>query len=439
MGCDLVVALGRATADGRTLFGQNSNLRAGQCLALCRADGRAFVAGEKVATPHVELPQVRQTYTVLASRGEGAWGYHHGVNEHQLAAGCTPLPSKMRTAHGHLGGPDLVRLVLERCRAATQAMQLLVELIERHGQEDVDGACGHAFMIADPAEAFVVETLGRHWVCQSVHTVRAVGGTCSVGQDWGRISRGLAGFAIDQGWWPADGSKLDFARAVNEAAAVGVSGARRRTRAQTLLEQQSGHIDPSFLRRLLGDHEEGTGFDADAQAEAGETHLCRHARAAAGLQTAGSLVAQLAPSAEQVPVIWYAFGPPCSAIYFPVFLDGELPPAFTQGGAAMTPKSLWWQTAQLDEQLERDAEQWALARDAFIRLQARFDQEAEEFAAEGKSLKTRGEIEELQRQAALFMEHNLEEFEKVAAGIGQALEAAQPATAATSQAKPVRN
>src|SRR5688572_30758914 len=134
MGCDLVVALGRATVDGQTLFGQNTNLPANQPGPLHRTPGRPFAVGEKTHTQHLELPQVRQTYTAVGCRPEGEWGYHHGVNEHGLAVGCTALRGKLRCPQPFLTGPDLVRLALERCRSATQAMDLVTDLIGRHGQ-----------------------------------------------------------------------------------------------------------------------------------------------------------------------------------------------------------------------------------------------------------------------------------------------------------------
>jgi hypothetical protein len=34
-------------------------------------------------------------------------------------------------------------------------------------------------------------------------------------QDWNRISPGLGQHAISQGWWPGDGSKLDFVGALS--------------------------------------------------------------------------------------------------------------------------------------------------------------------------------------------------------------------------------
>ena len=61
---------------------------------------------------HVQLPQVRQTCTVLASQPEDCWGYQHGLNEHQLAVGCSTWSSQVNLPQPGLAGTELVRLLL---------------------------------------------------------------------------------------------------------------------------------------------------------------------------------------------------------------------------------------------------------------------------------------------------------------------------------------
>ena len=101
---DTVVALGRAAADGRTLFGHNSHGPARRPPTLCRTAARAFAADDKVRTPYLELPQARQVYAVLGCRPAGRWGYGHGLNEHHVAAACValrpPAPGGARAAPG---------------------------------------------------------------------------------------------------------------------------------------------------------------------------------------------------------------------------------------------------------------------------------------------------------------------------------------------------
>lgn len=419
MGCDTVVALGRATVDGRTLLAHSSARPSGEGQSLSRTLGRAYPLGEVVQTQFLKLPQARQTYTVLGHQPAGLWGYTHGVNDQGVAIGHAVSRSKLHGSQPGLTGTDLVRLALERSPTARHAVDLLTELIERHGQglfpncpAQVEG--DSSLLVADPSEAYVLEAAGPFWVEQQVLEARALSNVSIVHQDWNRISRGLSTHAINQGWWPADGSKLDFASSVGDDPIGQASGLRRWGRATLLLEEQSGHIDAAFLRRLLGDHYEGMHSEVNPlRGDSGPTTLCQHGLRPPGQITALSLVVQLHQEANHLQLAWCAFGPPCAGVFFPIVLEGELPAPFTQDSSEPGLESLWWRIRRLNEQLRRDPQRWVQARENFNRLQARFDQEAEEFAVEGATLKQQGNLSELQRLAGIFMQHNLEQFESV--------------------------
>src|SRR5262249_26386454 len=141
-----------------------------------------------------------------------------GVNEHGVAMGLTPIRARLRSEQPGLTGTDLVRLCLERAGSTRQAVDLLTDLISRHGQGGGDpGEPDHAFLVADREEAFAAEAPGTRWAIQEVREVRAVASRSQIRQDWNRISRGLSDLAIARGWWPEDGSKLDFAAVVGQA------------------------------------------------------------------------------------------------------------------------------------------------------------------------------------------------------------------------------
>ena len=69
---------------------------------------------------------------------------------------------------------DLLRLALERSADAESAVALMTELLEKHGQD----ACGgyqdrkfyyhNSFIIADPGQAYVLETVDRFWAAKKV-------------------------------------------------------------------------------------------------------------------------------------------------------------------------------------------------------------------------------------------------------------------------------
>jgi secernin len=402
--------------DGQTLFGQNCDRGAPGGPLVCWMPGREFAPGEKVHTQYLELPQVRQTWTVLGSRPAGWWGYSQAVNEHGLVMGCVALATNLAATGPGLTGGDLVRLVLERCQRARQAVDLVADLLERHGpsaspDRTPEEGSDHGLLIADGQEAFAVETAGRYWVYQEIREVRAVSNVCIIHQDWDRISPGLAGHAIGQGWWPGDGSKLDFAGGLSAAPTGHASALRRWGRATLLLEQQNGHIDAAFLRRVLSDHYEGTHFEVDPlTTSAGPVPLCQHGNGPGGSISAGSWVCQLSADPSHLPVVWCAFGPPCRQVYLPLLLVGELPRSLTadpgEGGLAE-------RLARFEAGLRHAPDGGDQVRDCFGRLQAHFDREAEDFALEGAALKQAGHLTELGEQTTAWMQRNLESFETV--------------------------
>ncbi len=415
MGCDMIVALGQATVNGHTLFGLNSHRPPRQSQALRRLPGRAFALGETVRTQHLVLPQARHTFTVLGSQPWQTWGYQHGLNEHQVAIGCGSWQSKLECDQPGLSGPELVRLTLERSRSACQALDLLTDLIARHGQGRFPSCpaetSDHVFLIADPQEAFAVEAAGSFWALHKCQDIRAMSDLGLVRQDWQRLAPGLAKRVISSGWWGDDGSKLDFAGSLHVPVAGDTLAWKRWGRATRLLEEQNGHIDAHFVRRVLRDHFEGTATEVDPLDPAeGILPLCQHG-GRSRWTTVASCGAELIGRPDQAALAWCAFGPPCCSVFFPIFLDGELPEAFVQGDAVCSPDSLWWRFQHLLELLGRNPGRWALVHDCLDTLQTRFDQEAEEFGSEAAELKRTPNLDKLRRLASLLMQNHLELFE----------------------------
>ncbi|HZB71328.1 MAG TPA: hypothetical protein VE395_04285 [Acidimicrobiales bacterium] len=178
--CDCLVALAPATAAGRTLWAKNSDRPPAEAQLLewhpsRRDEGR-------LRATHVEVaPGGGPTLGVLGSRPWWMWGFEHGVNEAGVAAGNDTIYTTLdpRPAPPGLVGMDLVRLALERGDSAEAAVAVIVGLLERHGQ----GGTGHhgthrpywsSFLVADPGDAWVVETSGTTWEAERVEATRAI-------------------------------------------------------------------------------------------------------------------------------------------------------------------------------------------------------------------------------------------------------------------------
>ena len=77
----------------------------------------------------------------------------------------------------------------------------------------------------------------------------------------------------------------------------------------------------------------------------------------------------------------------------------------------------WHCLRQLQDSVGRDTVRRHKVQEAVEGLQTIIEQEAEEFHAEASLLKRREDHAALQRQASLFMEHNVERFETTLAAL----------------------
>jgi len=178
--CDTLVALAPATAAGVTLFAKNSDRPPGEPQDLEWLAPRQD--REAIWTTHIAVaPHPHHTLGALVSRPRWSWGVEHGVNEAGVAIGNEAIYTTLdpRTAPPALTGLDLVRLCLERAASAAEAVEVLTGLLERYGQ---GGTCHEAhdepywssFLLADPHDAWVLETSGRRWSAEQVQETRAI-------------------------------------------------------------------------------------------------------------------------------------------------------------------------------------------------------------------------------------------------------------------------
>lgn len=172
--CDLLVALPAATAGGRTLFAKNSDRPPTETQVLEWLAPRRE-ARTRTTYLRIDGPPGGTTLGVLGSRPAWMWGLEHGVNEAGVAAGNATIYTTI-DPRGHppaLTGMDLVRLALERGTTAADAVTVVAEAIDRWGQggsghEHADRPYWSSFLVADPSEAWVVETSGREVLAQQV-------------------------------------------------------------------------------------------------------------------------------------------------------------------------------------------------------------------------------------------------------------------------------
>jgi dipeptidase len=410
MACDMMVVLESATGNQGTFFALNSHgLAGGRHLVL--EPGKAHAAGEVVPGLNIELAQCRQTHAVLGYRSGHCWGFQHGVNEHGVVVGCSCWKTIVGGDEPGLTKTDLVRLGLERAGNARQAIDVLSDLLRHHGQGH-DADTDAILLIADRQEAFAVETAGRFWALQEIGQLRTASDVGIIRQDWDRLSPGLSEYAIRGGHYPEDGSKLDFAGAVSADRIGQESALRRWGRGTVLLEGQNGHIDVDFLRRLLADHYEGTRFEVDPiQPDANApVPICRHEAGVGSSATRISLVAELGHGADKLPLLWYAFGPPCLAVYFPVALVRQSTNDDLGQFLDRHTQRLWQLSAMISRSVRQDPDCRELVGERLDWLQARLDGETDEFRQTLTALRPGDEVS---RQIQRFLQRHAELFENM--------------------------
>ncbi len=350
--CDTLVALPAATARGATLFAKNSDRERNEAQILELIPAARHTAGAPVRLTYIDIPQVERTHACLLSRPFWMWGAEMGANEHGVVIGNEAVhavvPAQRRRA---LIGMDLVRLGLERAASAAEAVEVIAGLLETHGQ---GGDCGHlgrfyyhnSFLIADAAEAFVLETVGRWWALERVTSTRAISNALSIADAADAVSPALAAHASGQGWRDAKG-RFDFAERLLDRERDKVSrGTERCARGSALLAAHAGALTGARMASILRDHGEAGADPAWTPAGLVGRTICMHAGPGdRRSQTTASLVSELRPDAH---VHWVTgSSAPCLSPFKPVILGAGLPdqgPGATDHFDAAT---RWWRHERL--------------------------------------------------------------------------------------------
>lgn len=346
--CDTLVVV----RPGSVLFAKNSDRDPNEAQVLDWQPGTSHPAGARLQCTWIEIGQVRETYAVLLSRPYWMWGAEIGANEHNVVIGNEAVFTSQPYAKAGLTGMDLLRLALERAATAGDAVAVIIELLEQHGQ---GGGCGHehrdfsyhnSFLVADPDGAYVLETAGNLWTVERVDS-----GARS-------ISNGLT---IEP-----------FARQHSDRLRTAVSACRVR---QPLTQRHAAAAsDVGDLMQALADH--GTKLGAPegprySLVNGGMAAPCMHAGGlAASAQTTASWVAEIRPDGASHWVT--ATSAPCTALFKPVRVTSPLDLG-SRPADRYDPAALWWRHEVLHRMTMRDPDvAYLLFRPERAAVQARW-------------------------------------------------------------------
>jgi len=300
---------------GVTLFAKNSDRSPNEPLLTIHVPGQRHAPGTQAACTYISIPQVEYTREMILCKPTWMWGAEMGVNEDRVAIGNEAVFTKSGTkrAANALIGMDLLRLALERAGTAARAVEVMIELLQAHGQ---GGNCGfdhdfrydNSFLAADPKEVYILETSGKRYAVTRAESRCAISNRLSIGTE--HFTR--AGLAAGE----------HFAGRFTEPVFSHFSRANER-RSQ-VLAQLNPSLDAAGLFNILRTHAP----NASEFTKASVGSVCMHAGGAIGDHSTGSLVAVLR---EQQPITLWCTGAstPCIAAFKPVFWGADTPPLFT--------------------------------------------------------------------------------------------------------------
>lgn len=344
------------TADGM-VFAKNSDRHPDEPQVV-EAHGRR-PPGPALATQYLTITD-EGAYAFVGSRPTWLWGVEHGVNEHGVAIGNEKIwtvdrPQDLPPA---LLGMDLVRLGLERATSADDALILITNLLEQHGQggsgePHADEPYFSSFLVVDHTTAWIIETSNRTWAARRVDDGGcAISNRISLTDDWTIASKAVA-----------PGTNFDTYR----LAAVPTAIADHRLAVTTNASQHARTIaDVAAVLRSHGTH---VGPPRDAGADLNGFTVCMH-RPELHAQTTASMIVLLADDAPRR--LWACLGNPCTGVYIPGF-----PPAIAP---ELADAEQWQRFAHLRDLVVADpstlpqiravldpveAELWAGADDAY--------------------------------------------------------------------------
>ena len=306
--CDTICSLPSWSQRGCTLFAKNTDRPSNEAHHVLWQPAATHSKRSNVKCTYIEIPQKSYTHAIMMYKPAWCWGCEMGVNDHGVAVGNEAVFTNAKYGSTALIGMDFVRLALERADSAIEAVDVITQLLEQYGQ---GGQCGleselfynNSFLIADPRNAYVLETSGKKWVARPVLDYDALSNELCRHTD--HTMRG--GISED----------FDFAGILKDPLLSRITGARMRRKVLLrVLKSPPTTYDMMEVLRLhhiYGDNGKQTKFS-----------ICMHPEES-GFNTAGSLVAVLR---ENSPCTLWTTGSslPCLSMFKPIFLGSTVQP-----------------------------------------------------------------------------------------------------------------
>jgi len=337
--CDTLIATKLATSNGVPIFAKNSDRPPNESQYIAYFPAATYPPNSRLKCTYIEVPQAERTNAVLLSIPFWMWGAEMGVNEHGLVIGNEAVFSKIPASKKPaLLGMDMLRIALERTSTAREALQLIIDLLEEYGQggnnvHEGESLYHNSFIIADPNDAWVLETVDKQWIARQVKDIYSISNCLTLQAQYDLGSRGLVETAAQKGWIKSP-QEFDFSKNYSDFlyTTFGKGHDRRATTFGTL-EKKQGAVTVQTMMDLLRDHK------SNPQKGIIEADVCLHAGwgPVRISQTTASMVVLL--DGDHPIIFATGTAAPCTSIFKPMWIDASLPDAspFRDGATMATP------------------------------------------------------------------------------------------------------
>lgn len=307
--CDTFVSLPEASLDGFTIFGKNSYRPNDEPQLITYNPGKKHERGAEVKCTYISIPQARETYSVILSQPYWMFGAEMGVNEHDVAIGNEAVYTREKYRETGLLGMDLLRLGLERSTRAEDALNIIIDLLEEHGQGGSNSVNGrwlyhNSFIIADTKEAYILETADKWWVVEKVEDIRSISNNLTIRGKGDRRKKGIIDYAIKNEYCNNE-KEFDFALIFSDPPVPDEFPLTSRQGAsKKFLNDNKGNMTVEILRNYLRNHDD---------------NICMHGQ----IETTGSQISHL-KLGEKKSFHWFTgSNRPCESIYKPYLISAE--------------------------------------------------------------------------------------------------------------------
>ena len=354
--CDTLVALPDFTRSGNVILGKNSDREPLEAQAIAHFP-KTFPKEKQIQCTFIKIPQVQETNEVILSKPFQMWGAEMGANEYGLVIGNEAVFTNVKFDKKQVGltGMDLLRLGLERCKKAMEAVICITDLLSEHGQN----ACGgyqnkdfyyhNSFLIADHSEAFILETAGKSWAYKRVAGIGSISNSLSIEEDFEAIHLEKEGRTIQRIFAEKGAS---FRGKFSDLLYTKLGRAEgRKTCTTGFLEKRKNGIEVETFFEALRQHNLPEEKFTPKKATTGS--ICMHATGLTNpSDTTGSMVAEIRKN--QAHTIWLtASSHPCMSVYLPFYFGGNASSALLSPGAKPD-QSLWWKAKKLHLWIEKE-------------------------------------------------------------------------------------